>query len=637
MIKLRQHNLLKTCAISGVSFALSCCSQEQSQTPKSGDGLGSSAAVQTLFTEVKDVIPFEDMNRRKFDSPVIGDLDQDGRQDVIINEHGKGMRVFWNNGETFFEGPYIFRGDVHGAAVADFDTDNLMDIIITQGGGDGGNPKRPVWVTVGTDRVFTKAKPFDYFEPGRGRAVSFIPDVSTGALDLLITGFPMPNQTEGANHFYKNAGEGAFTFKSNLPQAKWLGYRPLLTDFNFDGLTDIIFYGGNDMIAVEGKTGRVFADVTDTVFSGLRDLSDVSKVTEIDFDNDGDFDLFLSRSEHQFDIESYYNSEERRFAFISFRKDYLFDDILVEGDLIIENLQRTYPHKQVFLGANKKPLKIDGDNHGGHNLTIKVEDALGWPKGEVTGGLYIGYIGDGYWRIGGQSRSRTAATFANVDAATSVTPQIDLPARMFENRDGTFVDVTDTLRLNIPDQTTGAATADFNNDGWMDLAVLRYGSMASRNEHVIYLNQGGKSFKKAKNHGLKATEVGATGGFVETFDYDSDGHMDILYSNERGKWHLMKNQSPEARKNKFVVVKVGASPETAGTPQGSVLTLKACGNTHVRKVGATSATFSQGMNTELHVGLGQCEKIDSVDVKWINGEAQSLSVTKMNTAMTAGH
>lgn len=638
MTKLRQHTLRNTFAIValGLGLVLCGCSEGQSQTPEIDHNTKLNAVTQTLFAEVKDVIPFEDMNRRKFDNPVIGDLDQDGRQDVIINEHGKGMRVFWNDGKTFSEGPYIFTGDVHGAAISDFNADNIMDIIITQGGGDGGNPKRPVWVSVGTDRVFTKGKSFDYFEPGRGRAVSFIPDMSTGALDLIVTGFPMPKQTDGANHFYKNVGEGKFEFKANLPQAKWLGYRPLLTDFNSDGLIDIIFYGGKDMLAIKGEAGGGFAEVTDTVFGNLRDLGDVSKATEIDFDNDGDFDLFLSRSEHQFDIESYYDPEERRFAFISFRKDYLFDDILVEGDLIIENLQRTYPHKQVFLGANKTSLKIDGDKHGGHNLTIKVEDALGWPEGEVSGGLYIGYIGDGYWRVGGQSRSRTAATFANVDEATSVTPQPDLPARMFENRDGTFVDVTDILGIGIPDQTTGAATADFNNDGWMDLAVLRYGSMASRNEHLVYFNQSGKSFSKAKNHGLKATEVGATGGFIETFDYNSDGQVDIIYSNERGKWHLLKNQSPDARNNKFVIVKVGRSPESAGKQQGAELTLSACGKTYVRKVGATSAAFSQGMNTELHVGLGQCARVDAANVKWINGETQSASIAGLNTIVPTG-
>ena len=593
---------------------------------------GEPAASSSLFVEVKDVIPFEDRNRRKFDAPVIGDLDQDGLSDLIVNEHGRGMRVFWNDGTTFSEGPYIANGDVHGATISDFNKDGVLDIIITQGGGDGGNPRRPIWVEVKQGRSFTKGKPFDYFEPGRGRAANFIPVAGTGDLNLLVTGFPMPAQTEGANHFYQNVGGGTFEFAANLPQAKWLGYRPRLTDFNNDGVADVIFYGGANIVAVAGKADETFADVTETVFGSLTNTSDVTSITEIDFDNDGDQDLFLTRGEHQFDIESYYDAETRRFAFITFRKDYRFDDIRVEGNLILDNLQRTYPHRQVFLGADKTPMKFEGDPHGHQDVTIKVEDALGWPEGETKGGLFIGYVGDGYWRIAGQSRSRTAATIRNVDEASDPTPQKELPARLFENQGGKFIDVTEQLGIDIPDQTTGATTADFNNDGWLDLAVLLYGSMAVSNEHVLYLNQGGTAFDKATAHGIQAPEVGTTGGFAQAFDYDVDGKMDIIFSNERGKWHLMKNEMAEATNNNFVTIDIGQSPAGNG-PLGAKLDLRACGQTYSREVGATSAAFSQNYDTKLHIGLGSCGAIDRATVTWEDGQTTTQDDVAVNATI----
>ncbi len=613
----------------GALFLTACAAS--SDAPSKADG---AVVSDSAFTEVFDVIPFEDRNRRKFDSPVVGDLDGDGRNDLIINEHGMGMFVFWNDGKTFSKGPKIVNGDVHGAAVSDFNGNGKVDIIVTQGGGDGGNPKRPLWVEVSPSRKVTKGKPFDYFEPGRGRAANFIPRAKTGELDLLVTGFPMPSQKQGANHFYQNNGDGTFKFMANMPQAKWLGYRPVMTDFNSDGINDVIYYGGKDMVAVQGKSDGTFTEVTDTVLGDLRNLSDVSTITEIDFDNDGDFDLFLTRAEHQFDIESYYNEDERRFAFLSFRKDYLFEDILVDGNLNVENLQRTYPHRDVFLGAKKTPMKFDGDPHGHQDAVIKVEDALGWPEGETAGGLYIGYIGDGYWRIGGQSRSRTAASFANVDAAPKSLPQPDLPARLYENRNGQFVDVTTAMGLDISDQTTGAASADYNNDGWPDLVAIRYGSMAVRNAHVLYLNQGGTGFSKVEKHGLQSTEVGATGSFAESFDYDDDGAVDLVYSNERGKWHLMKNTMPDARKNNYLVVNIGSGP--AGAPAlGAVAEVKACGETRIRKVGATSAAFSQSYNTRMHFGLGSCDRVDSVVVTWANGQSTDLGASGVNFTVAA--
>ncbi len=602
---------------------ISGCAGAESTANKNPDTSSS------LFVEVKDVIPFEDRNRRKFDAPVIGDLDQDGLSDLIVNEHGRGMRVFWNEGATFSEGPYIANGDVHGATISDFNKDGVLDIIITQGGGDGGNPRRPLWVEVRSDRSFTKGKPFDYFEPGRGRATNFIPEAGTGNLNLLVTGFPMPAQTEGANHFYQNIGAGAFEFDANLPQAKWLGYRPRLTDFNNDGFADVIFYGGANIIAVAGNADGTFTDNSETVFGNLTNTSDVTSITEIDFDNDGDQDLFLTRGEHQFDIESYYDAETRRFAFITFRKDYRFDDILVEGDLILDNLQRTYPHRQVFLGADKTPMKFEGDPHGHQDVTIKVEDALGWPEGETTGGMYIGYIGDGYWRIAGQSRSRTAATIRNVDAAPAPTPQKELAARLFENQGDKFKDVTAQFGIDTPDQTTGATTADFNNDGWLDLAVLRYGSMAVSNKHVLYLNQGGTGFMKASDHGIQAPEVGTTGGFAQAFDYDANGTMDIIFSNERGKWHLMKNEMTEATKNNFVTVDIGQSPVGNG-PLGATLKLEACGRNYKRQVGTTSAAFSQNFDTALHVGIGSCKTIQTATVTWPDGGLVKLNDVDVN-------
>lgn len=623
------YNLKKKCLFPNVllvsvlsaSLVSACASEVEEGSTRDV----SSSSSDTLFSEVFNVIPFEDLNRRKFDAPVIADLDQDGASDLIVNEHGQGMKVFWNDGETFSKGPIIKTGDVHGVTISDLDGNGLLDIIITQGGGNGGNPRRPVLIEVNKDREFTNPIPFSYFEPGRGRAVKLIPNTTTKKLDLLVTGFPMPSQKkDGANHIYTNVGDSKFEFAGNLPQAKWLGYRPHLTDFNNDGVKDVIFHGGQDMVAVERYSDGSFLEKSTDVLGDLRDTSDVSTITEIDFDNDGDKDIFITRADRQFSNESFYNEAERRFAFITFLRDYLFDDILVDGDLIIENLQRMYPHRNVYLGASKTPYEFTGDPHGHQDIKIKVEDALGWPEGETKGGMYVGYIGDGYWRIAGQSRSRTAATIKNVDQVPSVTPQIELPAKLYENRNGTFVDVTEAAGLKILGKTTGATTADFNNDGFLDLAVLKYGSMASKNEHILLLNTGRGGFEAVANHGLKATEVGSTGGFAQAFDYDEDGAMDIIYSNERGKWHLMKNMLPATKTNNHLMVDV--SKFSAGRPElGAIVKVESCGVEQSREVGSTSAAYSQNYDLKLHFGLGECSKLDVVTISWFDGTHDTVT------------
>ena len=590
----------------------------------------------TLFQEVDDVIPFEDRLRRKWDSPVIADLDQNGYQDVIITEHGNSLKIFWNEGGTFSGPQRISGGDQHGVAAADYDRDGRIDVIVSQGGGDGANPKKAFQRSISRNRRLSERTMFDYFEKGRGRATKFIDPNQDGILDLYLTGFPLPSQKGGANHLYRNVGDGKFDFVGLLPQAKWLGYRSIITDFNGDADDDILFFGGDNIVAAQGGEGFQFSNVNKTVLSDLANVSDVSNIIEIDYDNDGDFDLFLTRAEAQFDIETYYDREKKRFAFLTFRKKFRFEDMKIEGDLHIENLQMTYPHFDVFVGGNKRKQTFDIERHGNREIRLKPEEAMGWPEGPTDAGFYIGYLGDGIWRFGGESRSRLAAVVNGVISRPASTPQVPLPAKLYENRDGVFVDATERLGIAINEQTTGAVAGDFNNDGFTDLAVLRYGNMATHNEQIVLLNQGGTSFERAANHGIHSRDVGTTGGAIEVFDYDLNGKLDLIYSDERGRWHLLRNMFSQSKESNFVIVTVGDSPNRNRAAMGAELTAKACGQIYKRRVGSGSAAFSQGANNDLHIGLGSCDKISSAIVRWTNGETEAVQFDGLNSRYFVG-
>ena len=587
-----------------------------------------------LFVPAYDAIPVDDSRRRKWDAPVIVDLDQDGLQDVVLTEHGRSVVVHWNEGEgRFSEAHRLAGGDLHGISAADFDRDGVMDIVIAQGGGDGANPRRPLWLRMDRNRTIVSRTAFDYFEKGRGRAVKFLDADSNGLLDLVVTGFPTPDQKDGANHLYTNVTEEKLVFSGNLPQAKWLGYRLVTVDIDNDGRTELLFFGGADMTLAGLGPNGAYVDRTREVLGGLADTSDVHNVAVIDFDNDGDMDLFLTRAEHQFDLESYYDPDARNFAFLTFRKAFSHQAKTDKDTLVLENLQRTYPHYDIHLGAERTKFTEVPDRHAGRDLEISAEDAMGWPDGPTEEGLYIGYLGDGLWRIGGQSRSRLAGVLRNVDIVETIEPQPTLPAKLFENRDGSFVDVTDQMGIDIRDQTTSAAVGDFDNDGWSDLAVLHYGDMARVNTHSVYMNEGGKGFVRADNHGVAGTILGTTGGSIEAWDYDSDGAVELVFSEERGRWHVLENRI--ANLGNFAIARVGSSPSGQALPAGAVLTATACGQVYRRIVGAGSAAFSQSLNSEIHVGVGACSEFDSAQVRWTNGETASFEF-KLNEITAIG-
>jgi tetratricopeptide (TPR) repeat protein/peroxiredoxin len=99
-----------------------------------------------------------------------------------------------------------------------------------------------------------------------------------------------------------------------------------------------------------------------------------------------------------------------------------------------------------------------------------------------------------------------------------------LPNRLYRNRgDGTFEDITASSGLGILDNTACALFADFDNDGRQDVAVVRASGP------LLFLNQGGGKFlqKPGAFQFANAPQGTFTGAAVA--DYDRDGWLDIYF------------------------------------------------------------------------------------------------------------
>jgi hypothetical protein len=603
-----------------------------------------SAENSPAFSEAEQtVIAFDTKARRKWDNALICDFDQDGYLDMLITEHGKAAMIYWNNKGLYSKPVTVIKGDTHGAAAADYDGDGDIELIISQGGGGGNNPRLPVLFNIDKKRNITGGKTFDHFERSRGRAVKLIDSDNNGKLDLLLSAFPLKSQKLGANHLYKNDSEGTFEFVNHLPQAQWLGYRVLVTDFDNNMDQDVIFYGGKNMIAVRGEEGFGYSDVSKSVFANLANISNVSSITEIDFDNDGDQDLLLARAKHQFEHQSFYDEQLKTFAFFGRFKPFEFEDLIIDGNLILENLQMAYPSYDVFIGEHKTKLKTPKDRGGERELIITSSEAKGWPKNRKDKGLYVGYLGDNKWRITVDTKSPTAAVVHNVIVKPKTIEQEELPVYLLENQQGKFVDVTKVQGINIPYQTTSATAGDFNNDGWQDLLILPYGSMAKTAHPLLLENQQGKGFTLIEKHGLSSTKIGVTGGSIENFDYDKDGDLDIIYTHERGNWHLFNNntnnplKSAVQSKNNFIAINVGHAITGDASAMGAKVSVSACGQEYIRNIGSTSSAFSHSLNNLAHVGIGTCNSVEKVVVTWSNLESSSIQNPQINTVVNVGN
>jgi hypothetical protein len=112
--------------------------------------------------------------------------------------------------------------------------------------------------------------------------------------------------------------------------------------------------------------------------------------------------------------------------------------------------------------------------------------------------------------------------------------------RLFRNNcDLTFTDITEKTRLAGRGYSMAAATADFDNDGFVDLFV------AGVNHNILYRNRGDGTFDDVT---AKAGVAGVDPKYGKMwsvsagwFDYNNDGRLDLFVSNYV-RWNPLKEK-----------------------------------------------------------------------------------------------
>jgi tetratricopeptide (TPR) repeat protein/peroxiredoxin len=99
-----------------------------------------------------------------------------------------------------------------------------------------------------------------------------------------------------------------------------------------------------------------------------------------------------------------------------------------------------------------------------------------------------------------------------------------LPNRLYRNRgNGTFEDITESSEVGILDNTACALFVDVDNDGRQDLIVVRASGP------LLFLNEGGGKFRQKNDAFQFATPPQGTFTGAAVADYDRDGWLDIYF------------------------------------------------------------------------------------------------------------
>jgi enediyne biosynthesis protein E4 len=329
-----------------------------------------------------------------------------------------------------------------------------------------------------------------YLPETSGAGCAFLDYDNDGWMDIYLVNsgkcdFFTPN-TPLRNALYRNNRDGTFTDVTEKAgvAAGGFGQGVAVGDYDGDGFCDLYVTQYGRSILFHNNGDGTFSDVTEK--AGVAAPGWASSAVWFDYDNDGRLDLFVGR-------------------FVDFSKE------LNKPCGIHEDGRLHYCIPKIY---SPMPSWLFHNNGDGTFTDVSKESGIARHLGKVWG---------------------VVATDINNDGLIDLWVSNDTVANfLFVNRGkGKFDEIATTAGVAYSDvgrarSGMGVDSADFNDDGWMDLFV----SNLDREMFAIYKNNHDETFDDlALPTGIgKATKF-MSGWGLKFFDYDNDGNLDLFLAN----------------------------------------------------------------------------------------------------------
>jgi hypothetical protein len=288
------------------------------------------------------------------------------------------------------------------------------------------------------------------------------------------------------NALYKNNRDGTFTDvteKAGL-QGGGYGMGAAVGDYDGDGLPDLYLtqYGRSVLYHNEGN-GK-FTDVTEKAGVGAPGWS--SSAVWFDYDNDGRLDLFVCQ-------------------FVDFSK---------EKNLFCGNAQTGERYYCIPRGYNPAPSRLFHNNGDGTFTDVSKESGISEHLGKAWGVVATDVDNDG--RMDLFVANDTMPNFLFANRGKGKFEEIGTEA-------GVAYDEGGRARSGM-----GVDSADYDQDGWMDLFVANI----DHEKYSLYHNGHDGSFKDVSaSNGIASATWLMSGWGLKFFDFDNDGNLDLLLAN----------------------------------------------------------------------------------------------------------
>ena len=526
----------------------------------------------------------------------VGDIDNDGLPDLFFAGNMVSSRLYLNRGKMRFEDITQSAGvTTHcwatGVSLVDINHDGWLDIYVSCSGPEWSTRAQRanlLFINNGNRTFSESARKYGIADSGFTTHAAFLDYDKDGDLDLfLLNNSPYDFQRaqlaflppgargespESYNELYRNNGDGTFTNVSDaagILRDVGYGLGVAVADVNGDGWPDIYVSNDitpNDVLYINQRNGT-FRDMAG---KWLKHTSYAGMGVDIaDFNGDGRPDIVQAdmmppalegrkRVSLNLTYGNFVDLLQR-----GFRPDYevntlqLNNGVTPDGGGGVLFSEIAHVAGIAYTDWSWSPLFADFDDDGLKDLFI----SNGYPKG----------VNDTDYKIAVFAAQRAKNRSRQMELLQAL-PAYRVPSYVFRNNgDLTFTDESKAWGINQPGFGYGAAYADLNNDGRLDVVVNNIDAPAS-----IYENVGGSS-----QHSL-------------------------------------------------TIVLRGDAPNVRGL--GASVTISAAGRRQYLYQSPYRG-YTSTVDDRLHFGLGSDSVVDSLEVTWPDGRSQLLTRLKADAQL----
>ena len=586
-------------------FFISCKKKQTlfEQIPSSHSGI----SFNNKIVENDSLNPLKDINIYNGGGVGIGDFNNDGLPDIYFTGNMVPNKFYLNKGNFKFEDVTDIAnvgGEgrwCSGVSVIDINNDGLLDIYVcVTGSKDPKKRQNLLYVNQGIDKngiphfkemaaeyglndtsYSTMATFFDYDNDGDLDMYlsvnEILPNENPNTIRPIITDGSFPSTGKlFRNDFNKRLNHPVFTDVSKQAGITTEGYAhgAIIADINRDGWKDICVtndFLSNDILYINNHDGT-FTDRSKKYFKHTsltamgQDIEDINNdgladVISLDMNPPDNYRKKMMMSNN--DYQTYVNLDKYGYQYQYVRNTLQLN----QGPRVGDNDSIGPPafSEIGFLSGISQtdwswcPLVTDFNNDGYRDIII----TNGYPK-DVTDHDF-------------NSFNQRSHNIASTDYILAQIPQVKIHNYAFENNGNlTFSDVTDSWGFSTPDFSNGAAYADLDNDGDMDVVINNING-----EAMVYRNMERETNKDSSNY-LQIKFVGSR------FNINGLGAFAELHY-DHGKQQVWEN-----------------------TPYRGYLS---------------------SVQDVAHFGLGKITNVDSVIIKWPDGKMQILKNMKTNQCL----